>query len=90
MLLATEYEVRCAVREEGFPVIKSRCPADGTTVREQTKEFVRERCRTDRAFRQKTRTPCRKAASTAGVPSIPGAPPSYPRKGRDFPCRINL
>ena len=54
MLLATEYEVRCAVREEGLPVIKSRCPADGTTVREQTKEFVRERCRTDRAFRQKT------------------------------------
>ena len=27
---------------------------DGVTVREQTKEFVRERCRTDHAFRQKT------------------------------------
>ena len=33
---------------------KSRCPADGVTVREQTKEFVQERCRTDHAFRQKT------------------------------------
>ena len=34
--------------------VKSRCPADGVTVREQTKEFVQERCRTDHAFRQKT------------------------------------
>ena len=54
MLLATEHEVRCAVKEEGFPIVKSRCPADGVTVREQTKDFVRERCRTDHAFRQKT------------------------------------
>lgn len=29
-------------------------PADGATTREKTKEFVRERCRTDHAFRQKT------------------------------------
>ena len=54
MLLATEYEVQCAVREAGLPIVKSRCPADGVTVREQTKEFVQERCRTDHAFRQKT------------------------------------
>ena len=54
MLLATEYEVTCAVREEHFPIVKSRCPADGVTVREETKDFVRERCRTDHAFRQKT------------------------------------
>ena len=54
MLLATEHEVRCAVKEEDFPIVKSRCPADGVTVREQTKEFVKERCRTDHAFRQKT------------------------------------
>ena len=54
MLLATEYEVQCAVREEGLPIVKSRCPADGVTAREQTKEFVRERCHTDHAFRQKT------------------------------------
>ena len=53
-LLATEYEVQCAVREAGLPIVKSRCPADGVTVREQTKEFVQERCRTDHAFRQKT------------------------------------
>ena len=54
MLLATEQEVRWAVKEEDFPIVKSRCPADGVTVREQTKDFVRERCRTDHAFRQKT------------------------------------
>lgn len=54
LLLATEQEVRCAVKEEDFPIVKSRCPADGVTTREDTKNFVRERCRTDRAFRQKT------------------------------------
>ena len=51
---ATEQEVRTAVKESGFPIVKSRCPADGVTTREDTKDFVRERCRTDRAFRQKT------------------------------------
>ena len=54
MLLATEQEVISAVHAEGLPIVKSVCPADGVTVREQTKEFVRERCRTDHAFRQKT------------------------------------
>lgn len=54
LLLATEQEVRSAVKEAGFPIVKSRCPADGVTTREDTKNFVRESCRTDRAFRQKT------------------------------------
>ena len=54
MLLATEAGVVRAVKEQQFPVVKSRCPADGATAREETKEFVRERCRTDPAFRQKT------------------------------------
>lgn len=54
MLLATEHEVIGAVRAAGLPIVKSRCPADGVTVREETKDFVRERCRTDHAFRQKT------------------------------------
>ena len=40
--------------QRDLTLVKSRCPADGVTVREQTKEFVRERCRTDHAFRQKT------------------------------------
>ena len=54
MLLATEQEVISAVNAEGLPIVKSVCPGDGVTVREQTKEFVKERCRTDHAFRQKT------------------------------------
>ena len=53
-LLATESEVSSAVRRAGLPVIKSRCPADGVTVREETKQFVREASRKDPAFRQKT------------------------------------
>lgn len=54
MLLATEHEVSAAVRGAQLPVVKSRCPADGATVREETKAFVRARCRADPAFRQKT------------------------------------
>ena len=54
LLLATESEVSSAVRRVGLPVIKSRCPADGVTVREETKQFVREASRKDPAFRQKT------------------------------------
>ena len=53
-ILATEAEVRHAVNRENLPVIKSRCPADGVTVREETKQFVREMSRRDPAFRQKT------------------------------------
>lgn len=54
LLLATEAEVRSAVRRAGLPVIKSRCPADGVTTREDTKRFVAEMSRRDPAFRQKT------------------------------------
>ena len=54
LLLATEKEVQQAVRREGLPVIKSRCPADGVTTRQSTKGFVAEMSRKDPAFRQKT------------------------------------
>ena len=40
LLLATESEVLSAIKRAGFPVIKSRCPADGVTTREETKQFV--------------------------------------------------
>ena len=53
MLLATEAEVVRAVNHAGLPVVKSRCPVDGATAREQAKEFVRGMARTDPAFRQK-------------------------------------
>lgn len=73
MLLATEQEVIGAVHAEGLPIVKSVCPADGVTVREQTKEFVRERCRTDHAFRQKTLHALQESGIDAGGPSTPGA-----------------
>ena len=54
LLLATESEVSAAVRRAGLPVGKSRCPADGATAREETKQLVRQFSRKDPAFRQKT------------------------------------
>ncbi len=53
MVLATEAEVQRAVRELALPVVKSACPADGVTERENMKEFVRGMVHKDPAFRQK-------------------------------------
>lgn len=40
LVFAREREVAAAVRREGLPVVKSRCPADGCTNRQQTKELL--------------------------------------------------
>ncbi len=53
MILATESDVRRAVKHESLPVVKSTCPADGATRRQEMKEYVADMCRKDRAFRQK-------------------------------------
>ena len=53
MILATESDVRRAVKHESLPVVKSACPADGATRRQEMKEYVADMCRKDRAFRQK-------------------------------------
>lgn len=53
MILANEKEVISAVQGLDLPVIKSRCPADGVTVRQDTKLFVAEKCAEDPAFKQK-------------------------------------
>ena len=53
MILATESDVRRAVKNESLPVVKSACPADGATRRQEMKEYVADMCRKDRAFRQK-------------------------------------
>lgn len=53
LILATEQEVRDAVRLSSLPVIKNPCPADGVTVRQDTKDFVYQKCKEDHAFRQK-------------------------------------
>lgn len=53
MVLASEGEVISAVKSMDLPIVKSKCPADGVTTRQATKEFVHEKMKTDRAFRQK-------------------------------------
>lgn len=41
MVMAEESMISAAVRHEGLPVVKSKCPADGNTNREKTKEWIR-------------------------------------------------
>ena len=53
MVLATEAEVRRAVRELDLPVVKSACPADGATRRQEMKDYVAAMAKKDPAFRQK-------------------------------------
>ena len=41
LLYATEGDVARAVRREGLPVVKSACPVDGATAREDTKQWLK-------------------------------------------------
>ncbi len=72
MLLATEAEVVHAVNSLSLPIVKSRCPADGVTVRQSTKEFVYKMSREDRAFRQKMLGALQKSGIDGWGPSAPG------------------
>ncbi len=40
MIFARESDCARAVRKENLPVVKSKCPADGTTERQDVKEFL--------------------------------------------------
>lgn len=42
LVLASESEIRAAAKREGLPVMKSRCPADGSTAREDIKKLIGE------------------------------------------------
>ncbi len=53
-VLAIEQDVIRAVNEIQMPIVKSTCPADGVTNRQNMKNFVMERCKTDTSFRQKS------------------------------------
>ncbi len=53
LVLATEAEVQNAVREEAMCVLKSGCPAEGKTKREEMKTKVQKWAEEDPAFRQK-------------------------------------
>ncbi len=50
LVFAPESEISRAVRRTGIEIVKSACPADGNTMREETKKFLRERERLDRGF----------------------------------------
>ena len=40
MVFLTEQEIAAFVQREGLPLVKSRCPVDGTTHRQRTKELI--------------------------------------------------
>lgn len=50
LVFAPESEIRRAIRREGIEVVKSKCPVDGHTKREEIKNFLAEAERADRGF----------------------------------------
>jgi len=51
MVFAPERDVRKAAERNALPIVKSKCPADGTTSRQKMKEFLREREKEDDGFK---------------------------------------
>lgn len=60
LVLAEESEIAACCRRNNFPVTKSQCPADKKTSREEVKQWLKEREKTDRGFRQRLFTALRK------------------------------
>ncbi len=54
MALAVESDVVAAVNQLKMPIVKSACPADGVTNRQNMKDFITEKCKTDPSFRAKS------------------------------------
>lgn len=50
LVFAPEKEIKKAVRSRELPTLKSKCPVDGVTNRQTTKEFLMERERQDSGF----------------------------------------
>ncbi|MGN0642890.1 MAG: tRNA 2-thiocytidine biosynthesis TtcA family protein [Huintestinicola sp.] len=50
MVFAPEKEIRRAAERNGLSVVKSKCPADGHTNRERTKQFIADMERQDKGF----------------------------------------
>lgn len=50
LVFAPESEIKRALRREGIEVVKSKCPADGHTKREEIKEFLADMERRDHGF----------------------------------------
>ncbi len=50
LVLAPEKDIRSAANRNNLQVVKSKCPADGHTSRETTKQFLAERDKLDKGF----------------------------------------
>lgn len=50
LVFVPEREIASAAKRLELPIVKSRCPADGATNRQRTKEFLQERERQDPGF----------------------------------------
>ena len=53
LVFAPESQVSACCNRNGFEIVKSKCPADKTTVRQETKEWLAEMERKDRGFKQR-------------------------------------
>lgn len=53
LVFAPEREIRKAADKNGLPVVKSKCPADGKTNRQSTKEFIAEMERANHGFKDR-------------------------------------
>lgn len=50
LVFAPESDIKRAVRRNEITIVKSKCPADGHTMREKTKNFIREMEHSDKGF----------------------------------------
>ena len=53
LVFAPEKEIRRAGERTGLPVVKSKCPADGNTNREKTKEWIRMMDKESKGFKKR-------------------------------------
>lgn len=72
MVFAPEAEVRRAANRANLEVVKSKCPADGHTKREEMKEFIKEREKQDKGFADRIFGAMRRANVDGwGFPTLP-------------------
>lgn len=53
MVMAEESLISAAVHHEGYPIVKSKCPVDGCTNREKTKEWIRMMDKDSKGFKKR-------------------------------------
>ena len=61
LVFAPEYAVISCAKRNGFEIVKSKCPADKTTTRQTTKEFLAELERNNKGIKQRIFGAMRKA-----------------------------